>query len=876
MASQVIEKTRLWINTLAARSDDSASECRDQLRSAFWQMRDNVIPFITTIHKDVLGLTVHDVTHLDALWQTADIIAGEYFDLTPLEGFVFGAAVLLHDTAMSVAAYPGGLDELKDLKVWKDVEAQYGSGDEDKIRFIVLRELHAQQAEELATISFKKKGSEETLFLLDDAKLRDSLAHMIGKIAHSHHWDHRDLIENLNATAGGVPGFPNDWTVNELKVACLLRCADAAHIDSRRAPSYLYSISNIVGHSDDHWRFQNKLNQPAVESDKLVFNSGSDFSLSDSRSWWLCYDVLRMVDREIQGSSAILSECGVSKFAVSGVKGVGSPSLLARHVRVKGWTPISAEVRVSDPVHLARTLGGQNLYGDAPLPPIRELLQNAADAIKARRVVDDRDPLWGRIRILIEADGDVTRLHIDDQGVGMSERVLTGPLIDFGTSFWGSDLARHEFPGLMSGEPQTIGQFGIGFFAVFLLGGEVSVVSRRYDAGKADENVLVFDGLNRRPLIRKAVTGELPRDFSTRVTVVLDDRHASLFKDDCSSVKSRKDREFKIGKELRRLICSLDINVEYKNDITGASWRHSADWLNSDALDFLKEVTGMEADERLLEASRRVRTIFDSENRALGRAAYSFVVDKYSKPAPLISVGGFTSYGTSRHRSLLRSGIVEESIELPSMIGVVAGKTHDAVREVASLELDEAAVADWANIQASLIQSQSHLDTELISACYDLLKAEASVKNLPFAIVGGEFRNLDEIEEILQANSEIMISLTYRDYRDSIRIREFSEVDPFYTSKKIAQNLFVIESDERALMDPGRDRVKKIISSDRYVLSGDELAEVKRIFQISFLISLCEKFWNSFSIFIEKRDIRIPNVISSPKYGWVLVISSST
>ena len=48
--------------------------------------------------------------------------------------------------------------------------------------------------------------------------------------------------------------------------------------------------------------------------------------------------------------------------------------------------------------------------------------------------------------------------------MGMSEQVLTGPLLDFGNSFWGSTLASQEFPGLIASGMKAAGRFGIGFF----------------------------------------------------------------------------------------------------------------------------------------------------------------------------------------------------------------------------------------------------------------------------------------------------------------------------------------------------------------------------------------------------------------------------
>ena len=59
--------------------------------------------------------TVHDLSHLDALWEMADLIVGTNFILNPAEAFVFGVAVLLHDAGMTVAAYPGGMEELEGM-----------------------------------------------------------------------------------------------------------------------------------------------------------------------------------------------------------------------------------------------------------------------------------------------------------------------------------------------------------------------------------------------------------------------------------------------------------------------------------------------------------------------------------------------------------------------------------------------------------------------------------------------------------------------------------------------------------------------------------------------------------------------------------------
>ena len=84
---------------------------------------------------------------------------------------------------------------------------------------------------------------------------------------------------------------------------------------------------------------------------------------------------------------------------------------------------MEARIKVSDPINLALTLGGRNLYGRSAFAAIRELLQNAVDAVRARRRYEGREAKWGEVRLLIEQIGDEVWLHVDDTGIGMSERV---------------------------------------------------------------------------------------------------------------------------------------------------------------------------------------------------------------------------------------------------------------------------------------------------------------------------------------------------------------------------------------------------------------------------------------------------------------------
>jgi len=139
----------LWQRTLADQSDGLDPQ-REVLRQAFLRFRDRAARLDGEIGGLLPELTVHDITHLDALWRVADQIAGPIYPVNPAEAFVLGGAFLLHDAAHVLAAYPDGLAGVRRSVEWKDLIAQRfgekepapGSLEERSALFQVLRHLH--------------------------------------------------------------------------------------------------------------------------------------------------------------------------------------------------------------------------------------------------------------------------------------------------------------------------------------------------------------------------------------------------------------------------------------------------------------------------------------------------------------------------------------------------------------------------------------------------------------------------------------------------------------------------------------------------------------------------------------------------------------
>lgn len=119
---------------------------------------------------------------------------------------------------------------------------------------------------------------------------------------------------------------------------------------------------------------------------------------------------------------------------------------------------------------------GSSLYSRVDTP-IRELIQNAHDAVMRRRASD----LGFQGRIDIEQDAEKHTLRFRDDGVGLSPDEAEQYLGTLGLGVTGL-IKRGGTAAIPSADgSDLIGQFGIGLFSAFMLADRLVVESRRSD-----------------------------------------------------------------------------------------------------------------------------------------------------------------------------------------------------------------------------------------------------------------------------------------------------------------------------------------------------------------------------------------------------------
>ena len=762
MSLTTYKQTTLW-QTAFGQQSDGLDPQRGKLARAYEDFRERVALLLAQIQRELPALTLHDITHVDALWRVASEIAGPAFPLNPAEALVLGGAFLLHDAAHCRAAFPGGIAELRQTVEWRDAAAQRelstdqlmeGSAEFQAVLFDTLRVLHPQQARKLPFAKWSDSTG-SLLHLFPHDELREAYGHIIGEIAESHWYNPHELEAfATKAVTAPVCLAPAAWTINPLKIAILLRVADAAHIDAMRAPRLLLAMNRTSGISREHWRFQARLHQPYCDRARaeLVF-SGSPFPATEQAAWWLAYDAACLADKELSAADHLLRDHRLQQLAAREVAGVRSPESFARNVPTEGWHPVDASLRISDIQSVVERFGGAKLYGDEPHLALRELLQNARDAVMASRALGALEEIEGAITVRLEVRDGEDWLHVTDTGIGMSRYVLVHVLLDFGRSLWKDTALRREWPGLAATGFEAVGRFGIGFFSVFMLGKHVKVTTRRQTASKEDSEtqwVLEFvNGIDSRPSLREPLPSEALTRHGTSISVRLSDK-TKLFQiiktsfDLLTFATNTEEAPLTLAQVVGALAPALEVDV-FTQEASDKKVKTVAagDWREMEPLSLIDRISPGRvalyphwATNDLGVATRNLSPMIGTNGEMQGRCAIVEHSDNlFGLQAGIVTVGG------------LHGGVIA------GMVGILVGNQADLLnRSVAIPIVEQDALSAWADNQANLLRTAQQLTWKrsakllaLGAASDELLVITHGTEDWTESRLTDELKNLDEI-----------------------------------------------------------------------------------------------------------------------------------
>jgi molecular chaperone HtpG len=477
--------------------------------------------------------TKHDLEHIEAVLRTAAaLIRDEAWPaITPGDAAVLILGILLHDCAMhlvedgflslltpdrSEKITPGMQDKPWNV-LWEEFYGEasrfdgrqlmrlFGNTEPARrppldVRELTLRDRlligefirrhHPRLAQEIAMFGVPTKGNHPLMFEgFSDAN--EHIPALSGLIARSHGENVRAFLPYLNKHFD-VRQYKG---VHPVFLMTVLRVADYVQVEADRAPSQVLQIKELASPvSRGEWKAHHAIKdvRHTHEDPEALF---IDALPEDVQTFFRVQSWLDGIQYELDASWAVLGEV-YGRY--EGLSGLG---LVLRRVRSTlddlggfservGYLPIRAAFRGSDADLLKLLI--EPLYGNRPEIGLRELIQNAVDAIRELRQYRKDIPAFGEVSqtdqeadvlILIDkSDADEHWVTISDKGIGMTHKIVVEYFLTAGASFRRSEDWRRIFE-TTEGKSKVLraGRFGVGALASFLLGPEIHVTTRHVE-----------------------------------------------------------------------------------------------------------------------------------------------------------------------------------------------------------------------------------------------------------------------------------------------------------------------------------------------------------------------------------------------------------
>lgn len=418
-----------------------------------------------TIRDTFPMFTLHDETHICNVMRIMEHLLGERInDLSRDEAAMLVLAACCHDIGMSVSEQDKA-ELLRDIdRINKYLDSHHseyvkaysnGSGTpqmtDDMIQNF-FRTIHHERVWDLL-------GNFEWPFALEGHVDRNDLI----KICQSHGKD-TALLANLEPKR----------TVDLRFCAILLRLSDILDYDTSRAPRAVYEYSGL-----------NEAEGTSFEKNREEWNKhfssrGFDFIhiknreakyLLDFSATCKSMNVEQTVNSYLDWVDRELADCDRELSRFEGKwKNLILPDKIKRNITAEGY--VSGQYRLTlDQEQVMDLLVGKDLYSD-PAVFVRELIQNAIDAVRTREQLDKNLPRGWKPQIKIRTWMDNEGYHwfrIEDNGIGMTEDVIKNYFLKIGRSYYNSDTFKKEK--IRCGadtDYMPISRFGIGILSCFM------------------------------------------------------------------------------------------------------------------------------------------------------------------------------------------------------------------------------------------------------------------------------------------------------------------------------------------------------------------------------------------------------------------------
>ncbi len=354
-----------------------------------------------------------------------------------------------------------------------------------------LRRHHHRIAHEIVFFGMPAETGMISLFSGVGQHLRD----LAGIVARSHGIPLRECLEYL--IKRDRTGHREYRHIHPTFLMTLVRLADYLDLDFGRAPASVLAAKSLKSPISrrEWWSHKAIVDCHSMTDDPECLHVVVDPSaLPDVMTFSVIEAKIIGIQQELDACWAVLGEVygrfpPLNQLSVK-IRRIRSDIRASSTIHKLPFVPYVASLEAARADLLKLLI--EPLYGDHPGIGIRELVQNAIDAVRELEYIlptiaseksVERAELDGDVAVNLEKDDQGKYwVTVADRGIGMNWLTVTKYYLTAGASFRQSDVWKKRFTD-DEGASQVLrsGRFGIGVLAAFLLGDRVKISSRHVE-----------------------------------------------------------------------------------------------------------------------------------------------------------------------------------------------------------------------------------------------------------------------------------------------------------------------------------------------------------------------------------------------------------
>lgn len=328
-------------------------------------------------------------------------------------------------------------------------------------------------------------ANDNSLFQINDVSFKDELL----LICKSHN-EPTSTIKDTTLFKTSQPMAHKQFNIQYC--AGVLRIVDVLDFDSERTPRSLFRAIGIENKQLPGFKISLREWTKQLATHSIEIGEKELCVYADSNSPSIEHAIREMctyIETQIKDTLFVLQQ---NPEGIAQKYKIDLPAYVKPNIRSKGYTYKNYSLKLNESA-IIKLLMGENLYSKSQIA-IRELVQNAIDACEVRRRIETFYIPEIKVNVSNDADGRYW-LCVQDNGIGMDDKVLNDYFFKIGSSYYQSDEFKSFSIRKKIKNFEPISRFGIGLLSVFMIGDivRVTTANKHSSIGDTKQRTLIID-----------------------------------------------------------------------------------------------------------------------------------------------------------------------------------------------------------------------------------------------------------------------------------------------------------------------------------------------------------------------------------------------